>query len=107
MIISDSSPASPSPLYDMACFGYEVSIANHQTVADYSLMEHYDLRSCFQPDLAGLHVRIYQFQELLRHNFPILSAHLDDLRVDPAYVSQWFLSFFAVTCPLPMLFRIY
>lgn len=27
--------------------------------------------------------------------------------MDPAYVSQWFLSFFAVTCPLPMLFRIY
>ncbi|KAI1151864.1 rab-GTPase-TBC domain-containing protein [Nemania diffusa] len=71
------------------------------------LMEHYDLRSCFLPDLSGLHVRIYQFRELLRQNMPALSAHLDDLQVDPAYVSQWFLSFFAVTCPLPMLFRIY
>lgn len=27
--------------------------------------------------------------------------------METAYVSQWFLSFFAVTCPLPMLFRIY
>ena len=27
--------------------------------------------------------------------------------VEPAYLSQWFLSCFAVTCPLPMLFRIY
>ncbi|CAJ2502144.1 Uu.00g049970.m01.CDS01 [Anthostomella pinea] len=71
------------------------------------LMEHYDLRSCFLPDLSGLHVRIYQFRELLRLNLPMLSNHLDDLQVDPAYVSQWFLSFFAVTCPLPMLFRIY
>ncbi|KAI1341571.1 rab-GTPase-TBC domain-containing protein [Xylariaceae sp. FL0016] len=71
------------------------------------LMEHYDLRSCFLPDLSGLHVRIYQFRELLRQNLPGLSNHLDDLQVDPAYVSQWFLSFFAVTCPLPMLFRIY
>ncbi|KAI0541080.1 rab-GTPase-TBC domain-containing protein [Xylaria digitata] len=71
------------------------------------LMEHYDLRSCFLPDLSGLHVRIYQFRELLRQDLPALSAHLDDLQVDPAYVSQWFLSFFAVTCPLPMLFRIY
>ncbi|KAI6093518.1 rab-GTPase-TBC domain-containing protein [Hypoxylon rubiginosum] len=71
------------------------------------LMEYYDLRSCFLPDLSGLHVRIYQFRELLRQNLPILSNHLDDLQVDPAYVSQWFLSFFAVTCPLPMLFRIY
>ncbi|KAI0409547.1 rab-GTPase-TBC domain-containing protein [Xylaria palmicola] len=71
------------------------------------LMDHYDMRSCFLPDLSGLHVRIYQFRELLRKDMPALSAHLDDLQVDPAYVSQWFLSFFAVTCPLPMLFRIY
>ncbi|KAK3997389.1 rab GTPase-activating protein 1-like protein [Cladorrhinum sp. PSN332] len=71
------------------------------------LMENYDLRHCFVPDLAGLHVRIYQFRELLRQHLATLSAHLDDLQVEPAYVSQWFLSFFAVTCPLPMLFRIY
>lgn len=71
------------------------------------LMEHYDLRTCFLPDLSGLHVRIYQFRELLRSNFPALSTHLEELQVETAYVSQWFLSFFAVTCPLPMLFRIY
>ncbi|KAK4197294.1 rab-GTPase-TBC domain-containing protein [Triangularia verruculosa] len=71
------------------------------------LMENYDLRHCFVPDLAGLHVRIYQFRELLRQHLPTLSTHLDELQVEPAYVSQWFLSFFAVTCPLPMLFRIY
>lgn len=70
-------------------------------------MEHYDLRGCFLPDLSGLHIRIYQFRELLRQHLPELAAHLEDLQVDPAYVSQWFLSFFAVTCPLPMLFRIY
>ncbi|KAK4100273.1 hypothetical protein N658DRAFT_516768 [Parathielavia hyrcaniae] len=71
------------------------------------LMENYDLRQCFVPDLSGLHIRIYQFRELLRQLLPALSAHLDDLQVEPAYVSQWFLSFYAVTCPLPMLFRIY
>ncbi|CAG8971261.1 hypothetical protein HYALB_00001427 [Hymenoscyphus albidus] len=71
------------------------------------LMEHYDLRSCFLPDLSGLHVRIHQFRELLKQHLPELSARLDILQIDPSYVSQWFLSFFAVTCPLPMLFRIY
>ncbi|KOS18267.1 EVI5-like protein [Escovopsis weberi] len=71
------------------------------------LMERYDLRSCFLPDLSGLHVRIYQFRELLRLNLPALWSHMEDLQVETAYVSQWFLSFFAVTCPLPMLFRIY
>lgn len=70
-------------------------------------MENYDLRSSYTPDLHGLHVKIYQFRELLRLDLPALSGHLEDLQVDPAYVSQWFLSFFAVTCPLPMLFRIY
>ncbi|GKT45628.1 EVI5-like protein [Colletotrichum spaethianum] len=62
---------------------------------------------CFLPDLSGLHVRIHQFRELLREHMTPVSNHLEDLQVDPAYVSQWFLSFFAVTCPLPMLFRIY
>ncbi|KAK1836952.1 rab GTPase-activating protein 1-like protein [Podospora conica] len=71
------------------------------------LMENYDLRHCFVPDMPGLHVRIYQFRELLRQHLPALSTHLADLQVEPAYVSQWFLSFFAVTCPLPLLFRIY
>jgi hypothetical protein len=70
-------------------------------------MEHYDLRSCFLPDLSGLHVRIHQFRELLKQHLPTLSSHLEALQIEPAYVSQWFLSFFAVTCPLPMLFRIY
>lgn len=70
-------------------------------------MEDYDLRSCFLPDLSGLHLRIYQFQRLLHQHMPKLAAHLDSLQVEAAYLSQWFLSFFAVTCPLPMLFRIY
>jgi len=38
---------------------------------------------------------------------PTLAAHLASLQVEAAYLSQWFLSFFAVTCPLNMLFRIY
>ena len=71
------------------------------------LMEHYDLRSCYLPDLSGLHLRIYQFQTLLARHLPQLTEHLEHLKVEPLYVSQWFLSFFAVTCPLPMLLRIY
>lgn len=70
-------------------------------------MEDYDLRSCFLPDLSGLHLRIFQFQTLLAQHMPQLAKHLDELDIQSAYLSQWFLSFFAVTCPLPMLFRIY
>lgn len=71
------------------------------------LMEDYDLRSCFLPDLSGLHLRIFQFQKLLSQHMPDLALHLEELQIESAYLSQWFLSFFAVTCPLPMLFRIY
>ncbi|TLS27337.1 hypothetical protein PpBr36_04683 [Pyricularia pennisetigena] len=71
------------------------------------LMENYDLRSCFLPDLSGLHVRIWQFNQLIHEHLPVLSNHLDDLQVDPVYVSQWFLSFFGTAAPLPFLFRIY
>lgn len=71
------------------------------------LMDFYNLRGSFLPDLPGLHLRIYQFQMLLATNLPTLSAHFDKLQVEPLYPSQWFLSFFAVTCPLPMLLRIY
>ncbi|KAB8068957.1 rab-GTPase-TBC domain-containing protein [Aspergillus leporis] len=71
------------------------------------LMDHYDMRTCYLPDLSGLHLRVYQFQNLLARLRPALFAHLESLHVEPAYVSQWFLSFFAVACPLPMLLRIY
>jgi hypothetical protein len=70
-------------------------------------MEDYDLRSCFLPDLSGLHLRIYQFNRLLHQHVPRVASHLDSLGIEGAYLSQWFLSFFAVTCPLPLLFRIY
>src|ERR1700712_1327670 len=70
-------------------------------------MEDYDLRSCFLPDLSGLHLRIFQFQKLLQQHVPSVSSHLESLGVEGTYLSQWFLSFFAVTCPLPLLFRIY
>ena len=70
-------------------------------------MEDYDLRCCFLPNLAGLHLRIYQFQQLLNQHLPELAQHLVHLQVEGTYLSQWFLSFFATTCPLPLLFRIY
>lgn len=70
-------------------------------------MNHYDLRSCFLPTLEGLLLRTYQFQALVARHLPKLRAHLQKLHVEPVYASQWFLSFFGVTCPMSMLLRIY
>jgi hypothetical protein len=52
-------------------------------------------------------MRIYQFSSLLQQHHAKLHDHLTEMGIEPAYLSQWFLSCFAVTCPLPMLFRIY
>jgi hypothetical protein len=71
------------------------------------LMDHYSLQQSFLPSLRGLHMRIYQFSALLKQLYPELSEHLTTMGIEPAYLSQWFLSCFAVTCPLPMLFRMY
>ena len=76
-------------------------------IFDARLMEDYDLRSCYLPDLSGLHLRIHQFQQLLEGELPKLAHHLSLLNVEPTYLSQWFLSFFAASCPLHMLFRIF
>ena len=40
------------------------------------LMSKYDLRSMFTGDLAGLHLRLYQFERLLEDHDPALYCHL-------------------------------
>lgn len=71
------------------------------------LMEDYDLRSMFTADMAGLQLRMYQFESLFSEQLPELYNHFKSLNVSSIYASQWFLSFFAVTCPLSMLVRIF
>lgn len=71
------------------------------------LMEDYELRSMFTADMSGLQLRIYQFESLFADQFPDLYRHFIKLGVNSIYASQWFLSFFAVTCPLGMLVRIF
>ncbi|KAF5096773.1 hypothetical protein D0Z00_002671 [Geotrichum galactomycetum] len=71
------------------------------------LMEDYELRTMFTADMAGLQVRMYQFENLFADEFPDLYEHFTTLGVNSIYASQWFLSFFAVTCPLGMLVRIF
>ncbi|KAK9475100.1 rab-GTPase-TBC domain-containing protein [Dipodascopsis tothii] len=71
------------------------------------LMEEYDLRTMFTADMAGLHLRMFQFSHLLEQFVPAVAAHLGAFGIQSIYASQWFLSFFAVTCPLGILLRIY
>ncbi|RKF74530.1 putative gtpase activating protein [Golovinomyces cichoracearum] len=71
------------------------------------IIENYDMGTCFLPDSSKLHLRVYQFTQLLKINFPNLSQYLETLEIKPTYLLHWFLSFFAVTCPLHLLVRLY
>lgn len=71
------------------------------------LMENHGLRASYSHSLTGLHSRIFQFQQLLTPIAPKLVAHFQALGVEFAYLSQWFMTIFATTCPLDTLFRIY
>ncbi|CAG8506277.1 15611_t:CDS:2 [Acaulospora colombiana] len=72
------------------------------------LMETYDMRTMFTLKMEGLQQRLYQFTSLLSHICPNLYAHFQKHGVQSAmYASQWFLSLFAYTYPLPLVFRIY
>ncbi|KAJ1902186.1 hypothetical protein LPJ66_000181 [Kickxella alabastrina] len=70
------------------------------------LMETYDLRGMFTEDMAGLHLRLFQFQILAAEIVPDVMAHLERYGVVAAmYVPSWFLSLFAYTMPLGFVLR--
>ncbi|GBC03618.1 hypothetical protein RclHR1_05210008 [Rhizophagus clarus] len=72
------------------------------------LMETYDMRTMFTLNMEGLQLRLYQFSALLSQILPKLHAHFQLHSIHAAmFASQWFLSLFAYTYPLPLVLRIY
>ena len=72
------------------------------------LMSKYDLRSMFTGDMAGLHLRLFQFERLLEDYDPALCCHLRRKLVGPQlYATQWFLTLFAYRFPLQLVLRVY
>lgn len=72
------------------------------------LMNKYDVRSLFVPEMPGLHLRLYQFERLLEDYDPALYCHLRRRHVEPKlYATQWFLTLFAYRFPLQLVLRVY
>lgn len=72
------------------------------------LMNKYDVRSLFVPEMPGLHLRLYQFERLLEDHDPALYCHLRRRNVEPKlYATQWFLTLFAYRFPLQLVLRVY
>ncbi|ORX47467.1 RabGAP/TBC [Hesseltinella vesiculosa] len=72
------------------------------------LMETYEMRTMFTLNMEGLQLRLYQFTSFFSQLLPELADHLAMHAVNPPmYASQWFLTLFAYTFPIPLVLRIY
>ncbi|GAA5807657.1 hypothetical protein MFLAVUS_001027 [Mucor flavus] len=72
------------------------------------LMNKYGLRGHFTPEMDGLQLRLYQFDELVKEHLPHVSRHLNEQGINSTmYASQWFMTLFAYKFPLNLVFRIY
>ncbi|KAJ3213876.1 GTPase-activating protein, partial [Clydaea vesicula] len=71
------------------------------------LMKQYRFRELYTSDMAGLQLRIYQFDNILKEHLPLIQKHLEKEGIQSnMYASQWFLTLFAYRFPLDVVFRI-
>ncbi|KAI8866952.1 RabGAP/TBC, partial [Ramicandelaber brevisporus] len=71
------------------------------------LMDHYDMRELYVHDMRGLHLRLWQLTRTVERELPRLARHLSAHGISAAlYASSWFVSLFAYSYPLPLVFRI-
>ncbi|KAJ6499274.1 rab-GTPase-TBC domain-containing protein [Mycena sanguinolenta] len=72
------------------------------------LMQVYDLRGHFLPEMPKLQLRLFQFDRLIEELLPVLHVHFLRENVKSSmFCSQWFLTMFSYRFPLDIVFRIY
>jgi len=72
------------------------------------LMQVYDLRGHFLPEMPKLQLRLFQFDRLIEELLPVLHVHfLREGIKSSMFCSQWFLTMFSYRFPLDIVFRIY
>ncbi|KAJ1920477.1 GTPase-activating protein [Mycoemilia scoparia] len=72
------------------------------------LMDNFNLRGHFTPDMPDLRVRTFQFERLFSESLPLLFNHFRSQGVNSTmYASQWFMTLFASRLPIEMIVRLY
>ncbi|THV06821.1 RabGAP/TBC [Dendrothele bispora CBS 962.96] len=72
------------------------------------LMQVYDLRGNFLPEMPSLALRLFQFDRLVEELLPVLHVHFLRQNIKSSmYCSQWFLTMFSYRFPLQIVYRIY
>jgi len=71
------------------------------------LMEGYNMRGLYTPNMEGLQLRLYQYDQLLYDLLPKVARHLENEGIrSTMYASQWFMTLFAYKFPLELVFRV-
>ncbi|WFD42125.1 GTPase-activating protein [Malassezia psittaci] len=71
------------------------------------LMQNYDLRGHFIPNMPSLQLRLYQFDRLIEENQPLLHMHFVRRGIKSSmYASQWFMTRTSYRFPLEVVYRI-
>ncbi|PFH51496.1 hypothetical protein AMATHDRAFT_58886 [Amanita thiersii Skay4041] len=72
------------------------------------LMDVYDLRGHFLPEMPKLQMRLFKFDRLVEEILPVLHVHFLRQGIKSSmFCSQWFLTMFSYRFPLEVVFRIY
>lgn len=68
----------------------------------------HNLAGIYDQSMSGLNLWFYQFQQIFEEKLPTLSDHFKVLEIDlKIFLSQWFVSLFAVTIPVAFLPRLF
>ncbi|KAG0292690.1 GTPase-activating protein [Linnemannia gamsii] len=72
------------------------------------MMQTYEMRGHYTPDMEKLQLRLYQFEQLMEETVPLVFKHLRNQGIrSTMYASQWFMTVFAYKFPLELVFRVY
>ncbi|KAF9548260.1 GTPase-activating protein [Mortierella hygrophila] len=72
------------------------------------MMQTYEMRGHYTPDMEKLQLRLYQFEQLMEETVPMVFKHLRNQGIrSTMYASQWFMTVFAYKFPLELVFRVY
>ncbi|GJJ73741.1 ecotropic viral integration site 5 protein [Entomortierella parvispora] len=72
------------------------------------MMNSYDMRGHFTPEMGMLQLRLYQYEQLMEETVPLIAKHFQTQGIrSTMYASQWFMTLFAYKFPLELVFRVY
>ncbi|GMM32969.1 hypothetical protein DASC09_002940 [Saccharomycopsis crataegensis] len=78
------------------------------TINIFEQKKNLNFKKIFDEKMSGLKLWFYQFEEIFKKHNVTLYNHFKELNIDlRIFTSKWFLSFFAVGCPMQILIKLF